>query len=147
MMSYKPVSIAKDSFAYCRYGVAILVWLSFIYHSVIVLEVTAFIFLLSAILKVQRAPFIVLGNLTLGKVKKSVEILVNENAIFFAHCIGFAFSCICLVIVYTIHSPAAWFAVLAFAILKSISALGFCPASKLYDCMLNGNCCVRKKSA
>jgi hypothetical protein len=145
MMSYKPVSIAKNSFAFCRYGVAILVWLSFIFHSIIMLEITAFIFLLSAILKVQKAPFIVLGNLTLHKMMKSSEILVNENAIFFAHCVGFLFSGICILIVYTVHSPGAWFAVLAFAALKSISALGFCPASKLYDCALNGNCCVRKK--
>ena len=145
MMHYKPVSIAKNSFAFCRYGVAILVWLSFIFHSVVILEITAFIFLLSALLKVQRAPFIVLGNLTLNKVKKSPEILVNENAIFFAHCVGFLFSGFCIVIVYTVHGSGAWFSVLAFAVLKSISAFGFCPASRLYDCALNGNCCVRKK--
>jgi hypothetical protein len=145
MMSYKPVSIAKNSFAVCRYGVAVLVWLSFVLHAVLILEITAFVFLLSAILKVQRAPFIILGNYTINRIKKSSEILVNENAIFFAHCVGFIFSCICIIIVYTVHSSGAWFAVLAFALLKSISAFGFCPASKLYDCALNGNCCVRKK--
>jgi hypothetical protein len=145
MMSYKPVSIATGSFAFCRYSVAILVWSSWIFHSFILLWMVALIFLLSAILKVQKAPLVVLGNLTFNKVKKSPEILVNENAIFFAHCVGFVFSVICLVIVYTVNNPAAWFAVLAFALLKTISALGFCPASKLYDCILGGNCCVRKK--
>jgi len=146
MASYKPVSIHKASFAFCRYGVAILVWLSFIFQSLFLLGLVCGIFLFSAILKVKKAPMILLYDLTFGKIWKSEEVMVNENAIFFAHSAGLVLASICFVVVYFIDKPAAWFSVLGFALLKSISALGFCPASKLYDCVLAGNCCVYHKS-
>jgi len=146
MVSYKPVSIFKASFAFCRYTIAMMVWLSCIVHSVILLEIVAGIFLLSAILKVKKAPMIWIYDNTFNKIWPSSEILVNENAIYFAHLAGLTLTVTCLIIVYSIQSPWAWFSVLAFALLKSVSAFGFCPASKLYDCALNGNCCVNHKS-
>jgi len=146
MASYKPVSIYKASFAFCRYGVAILVWLSFLFQSMVLLGLVCGIFLLSSILKVRRSPMILLYKNTFGQIWKSEEVMVNENAIFFAHSAGFVLSSSCLLVVYFIDKPVAWFSVLGFALLKTVSALGFCPASKLYDCVLAGNCCVYNKT-
>jgi hypothetical protein len=85
-----------------------------------------------------------LYSVSFNKIKKSTDVIVDENAMRFAHTLGFLFSGGCLLAVFLIHSSGAWYAVLAFALLKTVSAVGFCPASKLYDCVLNGNCCVRK---
>ena len=144
MTSYKPVSIPNAAFIFCRYSIAVLVWLSFFLQSKIVLALVCLIFFLSALLKIKRAPMIWLYSVTFNKIKKSKNVLVDENAMCFAHTFGFLLSVGCLLAVTFIHNSNVWYAVLAFALLKTISAAGFCPASKLYDCLLNGNCCVRK---
>ena len=144
MVTYKPVSISKASFAFCRFGMAVMVWLSFFLKAEAILAFVCFIFLLSAILKVKRAPMIRFYDLTFDKIKKAPEILVDENSIFFAHCLAFLLAFFCLVLVDTVHQPGIWFVVMGFALLKTVSAFGFCPASKLYDCTLNGNCCINK---
>jgi len=86
-----------------------------------------------------------LYSVSFNKIKKSAEVLVDENAMRFAHALGFLLSGVCLALVFLIHGSGVWYAVLGLALLKTVSAVGFCPASKLYDCLLNGNCCVRKK--
>lgn len=145
MASYKPVIISKGAFAFCRYGVAIIVWLSLLLHATFLLGFVCGIFLLSAILKVKKAPMILIYDYSLGRIIKSEDVMVNENAIFFAHTAGFIVSFFCLLVVCFSNYAGAWFFVLGFALLKTVSALGFCPASKLYDCALQGNCCVNKK--
>ena len=143
MVNYKPVSISKISFAFCRYSIAILVWLSFLLMSKILLGAVCLIFLLSAIFKVKNAPMIRLYDYTFQRMHKRTEILVDENSIFFAHILGLFMALTCFVLVCIFHNSAIWYTVFAFSILKTISAFGFCPASKLYDCTLNGNCCVK----
>ena len=144
MTSYKPVSIPNGAFLFCKYGIAALVWLSFFLQSKAILIFVCLIFLLSVILKIKRAPMIWLYSVTFNKLKKSAEVMVDENAMRFAHALGFLLSGICLLLVFFIHGSGVWYVVLVFALLKTVSAVGFCPASKLYDCMLNGNCCVKK---
>jgi hypothetical protein len=144
MVNYKPVIISKASFAFCRFSLAVMVWCAFLLKSEIILAIVCLIFLLSAILKVKKAPMIRLYDLTFNKIKKAKDILVDENSIFFAHCLAFLLSLVCLILVHTIPQPKVWYIVLGFALLKTVSAFGFCPASKLYDCTLNGNCCMHK---
>ena len=144
MINYKPVSISKASFAFCRISIAILVWLSFIFMSKIILGIVCLLFLLSVILKVKNAPMIRLYDYTFQQFHKRSEVLVDENSIFFAHILGLIFALTCLTLVCVFDNSAIWYSVLAFSILKTISAFGFCPASKLYDCTLNGNCCVKR---
>lgn len=144
MTKYKPVTISKASFAFCRFGIAVFVWLAFIFTSKALLGVVCFLFLLSSILKVAKAPMIKLYDISFQRLHKKSEVIVDEHAIFFAHLIGLAMSLLCLSLVYFIHGSGSWYVVLGFAILKTISALGFCPASKLYECSVNGNCCVKK---
>jgi phosphatidylglycerophosphate synthase len=60
----------------------------------------------------------------------------------FAHTIGTAMAAISIALVY-LRVPGAWWFVAAFALLKTVSALGCCPASKLYGCVIKGGgCCA-----
>ncbi|GHT41393.1 hypothetical protein FACS189437_08250 [Bacteroidia bacterium] len=145
MASYKPVSIPNAAFIFCRYSISILVWLSFFLHSKILLALVCLIFLLSAILKVKHAPLVWLYTVTINKIWKSADVMVEQNALFFAHTLGFILSAICLLLVCLIDKSGIWYAVLVLAVLKTISAVGFCPAAKLYDCMNSDTCCAFMK--
>ena len=144
MTSYKPVSIPNADFIFCRYSIAVLVWFSFFLQSKILLALVCLIFFFSVLLKIRRAPMIWFYSVTFNKIKKSANVMVDENAMCFAHAMGLLISAGCLLSVIFIHTERVWYAVLAFALLKTVSAMGFCPASKLYDCLTNGTCCVRK---
>lgn len=141
----KPVLIPTAAFAFCRYTISVLVWVAVWQRSVWLLGVVALLLGLSALLKVQRAPLIVLYSGTLGRFFRSRDEVVEERAMRFAHTAGTMFALICLAAIW-IHPAAGWRLALLFAILKTISALGFCPASKLFTCATNTTCCpVTKK--
>lgn len=146
MTRYKPVTISKEGFAFCRLGLTAILWLSLALHSKLLLLFVFIVLLLSAILKVQRAPMIVLYDQTIGRLRKSKEVIVNEAAMRFAHFTGAFFALVCLLLLQFGNQRIGWAAVFLFAIIKSISALGFCPASKLYECATGGSCCtIRRK--
>lgn len=142
MKKYKPVSVSKSAFAFCRLSLAILIWISLVFHSKLVLIVIFAIFVLSAIFKIKKAPMILFYEKTINKIIKSKDEILNEHAMRFAHIMGSIFSFICLFLLYFISEKVGWIAVFFFAILKSISAFGFCPASKLYECATNDSCCT-----
>ncbi|MGE5382722.1 MAG: DUF4395 family protein [Omnitrophica WOR_2 bacterium] len=143
MITYRPVEISKSSFAFCRFSLAVAIWVSFFLKSEVILAVVCVIFLLSAILKVKRAPMIVLFDLTFDKMLNSSKTVVDQNSIYFAHSLALAFSLICLASVLLSDSSMAWYPLFGFAILKTVSAFGFCPASKLYSCTVDGKCCMK----
>lgn len=144
MTKYKPVSISKNAFAFCRYATAILVWSSLIFQIKWLLLAVFLILALSALLKIQKAPMIVFYNFIFGKIiqVKSKEEIINEHAMRFAHTMGAILSFVCLLFLYFINANTGWILVFLFAILKTISAFGMCPASKLYECMGNKDCCA-----
>jgi hypothetical protein len=136
------VTVQNNAFVFCRYSIAVLVWLALILQSIWLLALAFAILGLSAWLKVPRAPMIWIWTNTLGRVVPSRDVVLDVKAMRFAHTIGTAMAAISIVLVY-LHSPAAWWFVGAFALLKSVSALGFCPASKLYGCVIKGGgCCA-----
>jgi len=145
MTKYKPVEISKNAFAFCRYGVAVLVWLALIFQVKWLIILAFLILAFSVILKVQKAPMIVFYNFLFSKVIKSKEEILNETAMRFAHATGTILSLICLLFLYFINAYVGWVLVFGFAILKTVSAFGVCPASKLYECMGNDTCCVFAK--
>lgn len=147
MKKYKPVSISSGSFMFCRIAMAVIIWVAFIFKLKFILIIAFLIFLASFVLKIKRAPMIVLYDLSINKIFKSNDELLNEYAMSFAHMIGSIFSFICIIFLYFISDKIGWGLVLVFAILKSISAVGFCPASKLYECATGDSCCafVKKK--
>lgn len=141
MAQFNPVSISKGSFAFCRIVVAGLLWLSIILQIKWLVGVVFLIMLLSAILKVEKAPLILLYKYTVDKIKPSQNVIVDEKGIYFSHLVGAIFSIICLVLLYFANPIAAWIVTGLFAILQSSAACGFCSALKLYTCMTSGNCC------
>jgi hypothetical protein len=145
MKKYKPVSVPNSAFVFCRLSLAILVWLSLILQNKLILVFVFAIFLLSAALKVKKAPMILLYSYTVNKIIKSKDVILNEHAMRFAHLTGSVLSLICLILLYFVNERAGWIAVFLFALLKSISAFGFCPASKLYECSTSTNCCAFMK--
>jgi hypothetical protein len=144
-ISYRPVSVPKYAFVFCRYTVAILVWLAFIWRDWRILALVGLIMFFSALLKIRRAPLIVLYKYSVNKIFRSPEEILNESAMRFAHTLATILSVICLAALY-INPHVGWALVLFFAVLKTISAVGFCPASKLYECAGSDKCCSFAKN-
>jgi hypothetical protein len=138
----KIVGVPKAAFIFCRYSVAILVWLAFILKIRWLVVLVFVILALSAVLKVRRAPMILIYSWTVNKMFKSKEELLNEKAMRFAHTLGTIFALISIIFLYFGNIQIGWIIVFVFAIIKTISAFGFCPASKLYSCSTNGSCCA-----
>ncbi|HEY3418782.1 MAG TPA: DUF4395 family protein [Armatimonadota bacterium] len=148
MLPTKAVSVSKGAFAFCRYSLMVLVWVAFFLRSKELVVLAAVIMALSALLTVRRAPMIVLYNITLEKLFPSGTAVLDEYGMRFAHTFaaimlgaaaGFAYAGL----------PHVGGGILFFvAIAKTVSAFGFCPASKAYTCLSRGgSCCGIMKSA
>jgi hypothetical protein len=148
MKEFRPVELSGGAFNFCKYGIASLLWLSIILQSKLIVGICFAILVLSAILKVRRAPLVLLYTFTLDKLIKSKRIVLDERAVRFAHIVGAVFSGIALVFLYLIHPMAGWIITGVLALLKTSGAMGYCGAMKLYSCLNNpnGQCCrVGKK--
>lgn len=133
--------IQRNAFVFCRYGVAALIWIALLTRSMWVLLAVFLILAASAVLTVRRAPMIVLWTYTLGRIFPSEEDVLDVAAMRFAHGLGALMALIGLALVWHAN-PYAWWFVAAFALLKTTSALGWCPAFKLYGCLRSGGCCA-----
>ncbi len=147
MIFHHPVSISNKSFIFCRWGLSILVWLCFFLKIKMLMYISFFLLLFSAILTIKYAPMIRLFSLFeyLFNIKKKM-IMLDKKGMRFAHSLGALMSGVCSVLLY-IDFKFAWSCVFMFAIIKSISAFGICPGEKLYNCINDGNCCsfIRQK--
>lgn len=141
-MKQQITSIKSAEFLFCRIGVMILVWLAFFLKIKELVLLSFFILLLSAIFTVKYAPMILIWRYTFGLFIKSKDEILNVKAMRFAHSLGTIIAGICVMLLYFGNQTIGWGFVLFFAIMKTISALGFCPASKLYVCMSSGTCCA-----
>lgn len=141
MNAYKPVTISKGGFAFCRYMVAAMVWAALIFQMKEFLAATFIVMVLSYILKVERAPLVALYAMTIDKIIPSGKELVDEKGIRFAHLVGAVFSGMCWLLLSVNQPLIGWILTFALAVLKSSAAFGFCSALKLYGCMTSGNCC------
>ena len=147
MKSIKPVSVSRGAFAFCRYSLAVIPWVALIFHIKWLILLGLAILLFSAILKVGKAPMIVFYNLTFNKIFKSADTILDENAMFFAHIFGTILFAIAAILLYYVNDKTGWIFVAFIAVAKTIGALGFCAAGKMYTCMNNssGNCCKFSK--
>ena len=141
MEKFKPVIISKGSFAFCRITVAVLLWLSIFLQIKWLVGLVFLIMLFSAILKVEKAPLILLYQHTVDLIIPSENEIVDEKGIWVSHLAGTFFSAICLLLLYFAASATAWVVTGLFAVLQTMAAFGFCSALKLYQCMNSGNCC------
>jgi hypothetical protein len=147
-MKYYPVTILSDAFIFCRYSVALLLWIALIFNQISILWLTLIIFIFSAFLGIARAPMIVLYTSTFGKLfSNRPKIVVDVHDIRFVHTLAASINAIILVLFLFGFQFAARSLLVIFVLLKSASAIGYCPASKLRKCVLGegGTCCSVSK--
>lgn len=140
------VQVSKGGFAFCRVGVALLIWIGLLFQIKLLIWLSFFILLFSAILTVRYAPMILLWDYTFGFFIKTKKEYLSVKAMRFAHTLGTILAGVSLIFLYSSYEIIGWRIVAVFAVIKTISALGFCPASKLYTCMAKGGCCSLSKS-
>jgi hypothetical protein len=100
------------------------------------------ILLASAILKVHRSPMIWLYEQTLLKLRPTARYeFLDVAAMRFAHGLGAALALAVGTTLALNPGPGRNF-LLFFCVLKTVSAFGFCPASKLFVCLRKGGCCA-----
>jgi len=141
MKIVKPVEIAAHGFALCRWGVAVLVWLTLLFNDPAPLALGTVILILSALLKVRNAPLIWLHRVTVGRFVPSPMVVVDEIAMAFAHGLGSVLAALCLLAWFTLPAPVPWIATALLGIAKGAGALGYCSGVKLYQCLHSDTCC------
>lgn len=135
------VTVQRNAFVFCRYSVALLVWAALVLKSAWLLGLVLAILAVSAVVTVRWAPMVWLYTVTAGRFIESPPVVLDIKAMRVAHGLGALLALISLSLVLR-GSPFAWYFVAFFALMKSLSALGFCPAYKLYGCMSAGGCCA-----
>ena len=143
MSEFKPVTISKGAFAFCRSTIAVMFWAALLLQLKGLVFAGFVILILSYLLKVKKAPLIVLYSLTIDKIAPSTKIVVDEKGIRFAHLVGTVFSGVCTLLLYYVNTPAGWAMTFLLAIMNTSAAFGFCSALKLYGCMTGGTSCCR----
>jgi hypothetical protein len=143
MKECRPVDISNGAFNFCKYTIALSLWVSILFQSKILVVMCFVILLISAIVKVKNAPLVFLYTYTLDKLRPSKRIILDERAIAFAHTVGAVLSGIALIFIYFISPLTGWIITGILALLKTSGALGYCGAAKLYGCLNNpnGQCC------
>ncbi|MGE5329175.1 MAG: DUF4395 family protein [Deltaproteobacteria bacterium] len=141
MKECRPVSVSKGAFIFCKWTVAIIIWASLIFRIKWLILLACGILVLSAILKIQKAPLIFLYTQTIDRIFKSPNEILDECGMQFAHTLGGVLTLICALLLYFVNDTAGWIMVFIVAIAKTAGAMGFCTALKLYGCMSSGGCC------
>ena len=139
------VNISKNAFTFTKVVVGILFLIALILKIKWILIITFFILLASVLLKSKKDPLVILYSNTLDRIIKPKIELMDLNAIRFANLLGLCFNIIALIFLYFISPIVGWAIVLLMALLKTASAFGFCGGVKLYSCMNNGCCMIKKK--
>lgn len=135
-------AIPRAAFAFCRYTMAVLIWLAFVFEIKVLVAVVCALMVASAALTIRRAPLVWLYARTLHRVWPSADELLSVPGMRVAHSMGAAFAAVCLVFLYGVSEPVGWGLTLVYCIMKTISAIWACPVYKLYACMKSGNCCT-----
>lgn len=143
--------IPKAAFNFCRYGLALMVWASFILKIKWMLALVFIITAIAAIFTIRKSPLILLYSNTIGKLFKSEDEFLNIGAMRFAHSLCAILSGICLVFLYFGNEHFGWVLAGILAIFKTISAVTSCPAARIYSCVIENKmtCCSffsRKKA-
>ncbi|HBY21481.1 MAG: hypothetical protein A2Y24_02190 [Clostridiales bacterium GWE2_32_10] len=144
MQTIKMVAVNKKAFAFCKYTLALLLWIAAIFRLPEAIIVAEVILLSSYILGVDKSPLVLFFDITIGKLIEEDKTLLNFKSIRFAHMSGFILCTIPLLCIYAFKAYTIGYAILVIlAVLKTIGALGYCSASKFYECVICGNNCCR----
>lgn len=134
--------VPKGAFIFCRYTMALLIWLAFLLKLKILVAVLFVLLALSALLTIRRAPLIWLYTVTMQRIFKTKDEFLSVAGMRVAHTMGACFALLCLAFLYGGHEKAGWGLTLAYCLVKTVSAIWACPVYKLYACMKSGNCCT-----
>ena len=145
MKSTQMAIVPKKGFAFCRWTICILIWITCI---LMFFNIKWFIFIpfaimvLSGILTVKRAPLIMLYKVLFDRDNTKETDVLNVNSIRFAHFVGSLF-CLCIVLALYVFKVniVAYIFLGVLAIMQTIAAFGYCSAQKLYECLVLGNNC------
>ncbi|MCE1190235.1 MAG: DUF4395 domain-containing protein [Ignavibacteria bacterium] len=135
------IEVNTGGFIFCRYGVAILFWVAALFHSITCLWFATLLLAISAIVTVQYAPMILLYRYTIGLLYKGKTTSLGIKGMRFAHSLGTILSICALCAYYLLTPKIGWATVFFIAGMKSISAVGLCPAYKIYYCLTSDGCC------
>lgn len=143
MIPIKMVSVQQKAFKFCSLTMLFIFLVALLLQSKVLVGVGFIVMLASSILKIRRAPLILLYQVSLGKFIKSEEIFFDEHAIVFAHGFAAALSAIALVLLSYVNEPLGWGLVGVLILAKTSAFFGYCGAAKLYSCLNSdsGNCC------
>ena len=145
MKSTQMAIVPKKAFAFCRFMICILFWVSSIllfFGIKWMIFIPFIIMLLSAILTVKRAPLILLYKLLFDRNGKGETDVLNVNSIRFSHYVGAVFSLIVILFLYLFRiNLVAYIFIGILTFLQTIAAFGYCSAQKLYECLILGNNC------
>ncbi|MCP4155992.1 MAG: DUF4395 domain-containing protein [bacterium] len=141
-MKSAEVYVGRPAVMFCRLTVTAAVWAGFAFKQKEIILAVCVVLAASAILTIRNAPLIRVYEWTLGRFRpfKGKDMLMAVGPMRFAHSAGAILSGCCAVLVYLDYAYA-WYAVLGFALLKSVSMSGLCPGEKLYRCLDNSQCC------
>ena len=141
-MEPEVVQIPRPAFAFCRISLTALLWLALWLDSRWLIFAVFVILAFSALLKVHRSPLIVLYRETALRLWPSERAeFLDVAAMRFAHSMG-ALLALATWLTRVLAPGAGWWVLLGFCVLKTVSAVGFCPASKLFVCLRKGGCCA-----
>jgi|WetSurMetagenome_2_1015567.scaffolds.fasta_scaffold164496_3 hypothetical protein len=141
MIACKPVAVQRNAFHFCRWSLALALWVALFLRLPWLVAACAVILGASAALTVSRAPMIRIYTETLGRAWPGGTEILDARAMRFAHGLGAAMCAVCVVLL--VAWPRGGYAFLvAVATLKTVGALGFCSAVRLYGCVNSDTCCT-----
>ena len=136
------VQIPRPAFAFCRISLTVLLWLALLLHQTWLVGAVFLILASSAILKVHRSPMIVFYSRTILRLRPTEHFeFLDVAAMRFAHGLGAGLA-LATWLTLVLRPAAGWWLLLGFCVLKTVSACGFCPASRLFVCLRKGGCCA-----
>jgi hypothetical protein len=141
-MGPETARVPTAAFLFCRVSLTVLLWVALVLNSFWPVLAVFVILLASVILKVQRSPMVQLYQQTVLRIFPTWHYeLLDVPAMRFAHALGMVLS-FAVLLALLASPPVGWYCLLAFCLLKTVTAIGYCPASKLFACMKNGGCCA-----
>lgn len=134
--------IPRDAFRFCRYSMAVLMWWGVLAHLLAPIALVWAIMASSVLLTIRRSPLIVLWTRTVHRWRPSPYEELSVGAMRFSHTLATVLIGLpLLVLLAWPEARGAWAVLWAMAIMKTISAVYACPASKMYTCLLSGGQC------
>lgn len=138
----RSVTVSRGGFRFCRWAVAILLWIAYLARSPELLLAATAILALNALLGVGRAPLILAWDYTLGRLFSSGEETLAAASMRFAHTLGVLVGGCSLALILGKAPELGWTVLLWFAAFKTAGAMGFCLVSRLYTVAIQrGDCC------